>query len=117
MDLSMWFLNEVDWLLVACLLTAAASVPLALRMVPPNALYGFRTRFMRSNPSVWYAVNALVGRGMLIASMLSALVLLFAPVAFADPLAPVGIVVVPIGLVTLAGWVYLRHLREMASRR
>ena len=38
------------------------SVPLILRWVPPNHLYGFRVPATFANRSVWYDANALSGR-------------------------------------------------------
>ena len=37
-------------------------MPLMLRWVPPNRLYGFRVAATLSNRSVWYDVNARAGR-------------------------------------------------------
>lgn len=47
------------------LLLAAAAVPLLLRWVPPNSLYGLRTEDSLSSPEVWYESNALAGRDLL----------------------------------------------------
>jgi uncharacterized membrane protein len=113
----MYFPDEKDWLLIACLLSAITSLPLALRMVPPNPLYGFRTRFTRSSPAIWYAANAFVGRLMLAGSVVSAMLLIYGPERYAARWTPVAIVVAPIALATLAGFVYLRHLRENLQRR
>jgi SdpI/YfhL protein family len=112
-----WGDAEIYWLFAVCILTAVTSVPLALRLVPPNALYGFKTRFTRSNPAVWYDANAFVGRGMIAASIVSATILAWHPIPFQEAWMPAAIVVVPIMLVTLAGFVYLRHLRESHERR
>jgi uncharacterized membrane protein len=111
-----WYPEEMDWLLVACILTAATSVPLALRLIPPNSVYGFRTRFTRSDPRVWYDANAFVGRLMVLASIASAATLLWSPLP-AEGWIPAAVVLVPAALVTLAGFVYLRHLRETVERR
>ena len=111
-----WYPQEMDWALVACILTAATSVPLALRLVPPNSVYGFRTRFTRSDPRVWYDANAFVGRLMVVASIASAATLLWSPLPAVGWI-PAAVVLVPVGLVTLAGFVYLRHLRETIERR
>ncbi|HEX7607248.1 MAG TPA: SdpI family protein [Usitatibacter sp.] len=111
-----WYPAEMDWALVACILTAATSVPLALRLIPPNSVYGFRTRFTRSDPRVWYDANAFVGRLMVVASIASAAILLWSPLP-AEGWVPAAVVLAPVALVTLAGFVYLRHLRETVERR
>jgi len=54
---------------VGCaLMFAALSVPLILRRVPRNVVYGFRTRATLEDDAVWYAANAHFGRGLLGAS-------------------------------------------------
>ncbi len=112
-----WLPGESDWLLVACIITAVTSLPLALRMVPPNPVYGFRTRFTRSSREVWYDANAFAGRAMLAASVVSAFMLMAGLVPRGAPWGPVAVVLVPIAIATLAMWLYLRHLRETLQRR
>ncbi len=48
-------------------------LPLALRKVPPNGVYGFRTRTTLQGPSFGYPVNAFYGRCLLVAGLASAL--------------------------------------------
>ena len=48
------------------LLLSAISVPLILRKVGPNPLYGFRVKQTLENSEVWYAVNAFAGRGLFV---------------------------------------------------
>jgi hypothetical protein len=110
-----WLPGETDWLLAICIITALTSLPLALRLVPPNCVYGFRTRFTRSRRDVWYDANAFTGRAMLAASLASAFILFAAPAV--GGWGPAAIVFVPMVLATLAGFVYLRHLRESMQRR
>ncbi len=50
------------------------SIPLILRKVPRNVLYGFRTRTTLSDDFVWYEANAHFGRWLVGASLVSALV-------------------------------------------
>jgi uncharacterized membrane protein len=47
--------------LIAGLTLSTASVPLALRKVPPNPLMGYRTPATLANPALWYDANAKVG--------------------------------------------------------
>ncbi len=47
-----------------------ASVPLLLRRVPPNRVYGFRVPATLRDRSVWYDANALSARHMLLLGML-----------------------------------------------
>ncbi len=55
-------------LLTAGLLVLLA-VPLWLRMVPPNPVYGVRTRATRSDEERWYAVNAASGLDLLVSGV------------------------------------------------
>jgi SdpI/YfhL protein family len=48
----------------------ALSIPLILRWVPPNLLYGFRIAATLDEKSVWYDANALFGRHMLLLGVL-----------------------------------------------
>ena len=43
-------------------LLSLVAVPLMLRRVAPNPLYGFRVEKTLNNPKIWYAVNAYSGR-------------------------------------------------------
>ena len=59
-------------LLGACALVAVVSVPLILKVVPPNPFYGFRTPGTLSNRSLWYRVNAFAGWALFFASVAAA---------------------------------------------
>jgi hypothetical protein len=81
-------------------LLSGLSVPLILRKVGPNPLYGFRVKRTLEGPAVWYAVNAFSARGLLcvgvgtcIAAALLYLVPGIGPAAYAAA----------VGAVTLAG--------------
>jgi uncharacterized membrane protein len=64
--------------ILACdLFIAIIAIPLILRKVPRNVVYGFRTRATLDNDSVWYEANAYFGRGILLSSLVSMLVIVF----------------------------------------
>src|SRR6266513_2997010 len=44
------------------------AIPLMLRKVRPNVLYGYRTRATLTDEALWYDANAHFGRGFLIGS-------------------------------------------------
>jgi len=46
-------------------LMAVIAIPLVLRKVKPNWIYGFRTPFTLSREDVWYDINAYFGRWLL----------------------------------------------------
>ena len=112
-----WLPGETEWLLAICIITALTALPLALRLVPPNCVYGLRTRFTRSSREVWFDANAFAARAMLAASIASALMLLAGPASLRNGWTPAAIVFIPIAMATLAGFLYLRHLRETHERR
>lgn len=59
----------------------ALGIPLLNERVPPNVVYGFRTKKTLSDEKIWYAVNRAAGKDMIAAGsvviMSSLLVLLF----------------------------------------
>ena len=66
-------------LIASCVMFAIMSIPLVLRLVPPNGIYGFRTSVTHSSPGVWYSANAFMGWALLIAAILSATLLVVLP--------------------------------------
>lgn len=58
---------------------ALISVPLILRLVPPNGIYGFRTGGTLSGRGAWYAANAFHGWALLVAAVIGAAVLMVLP--------------------------------------
>ena len=64
-------------ILVCDLIFAIIAIPLILRKVPRNVVYGFRTRSTLENDFVWYEANAYFGRLFFISSFISALLIIF----------------------------------------
>jgi uncharacterized membrane protein len=52
------------------------SIPLILRKVPRNVVYGFRTRATLGDDFVWYEANAYFGRGLVVSGVISIAVVL-----------------------------------------
>ena len=68
---------SVVFFLVAYAIIALASVPLAMRLIPPNPVYGIRMlRSTVDNPSLWYNVNAVGGQLLLVACGLGGIILM-----------------------------------------
>lgn len=64
-------------LFIACALVGFASVPLIMRLVPPNPYYGLNLPRLADNHELWLLVNSFLGWALLIASGLMALGLAF----------------------------------------
>lgn len=62
-----------------CGALAVASLPLILRVVPPNRFYGMRTRLTLSSAEVWYAANEFTGWCVFAAAATSALIFWIGP--------------------------------------
>jgi uncharacterized membrane protein len=93
-------------LLIVCVLIATVSIPLMLRLIPPNAVYGVRTRRTLSDTATWFAVNAFGGKALAIGAGISALFLMLYNGTLLKPaLAQVGMVVVPL-IIALAATLY-----------
>ncbi len=91
------------------------ALPLVLRKVPRNVAYGYRTRATMADDAVWYEANAHFGRGLLVASAVSAVLILAAyrsqslsPDAFLK--ASLAILVVPSLVAALATGRYVKRL-------
>jgi uncharacterized membrane protein len=56
-------------LLLSAVLLILFALPLWMRMVPPNRLYGVRTRATLGDEGRWYAVNATSGRDLLVSGI------------------------------------------------
>jgi uncharacterized membrane protein len=52
------------------LLIIALAVPLMLRVVPPNRVYGYRTNWSLASPETWYQANFLSGVALTAAGVL-----------------------------------------------
>lgn len=68
--------------LIICAVLAAIAIPLALRLIGPNSVYGFRTPVTRSDLDVWYSANAFAGWALLVSAGLSAALVWFRPAWF-----------------------------------
>lgn len=53
------------------LLFIGLSIPLILKKVPPNWIYGYRTMKTLSNPIIWYEANHVFGKDFFISGLLT----------------------------------------------
>jgi len=66
------FFKGLVTVLVCDALFAILAVPLILRKVPRNVVYGFRTSRTLSDDFLWCETNAYFGRGLVVSSFISA---------------------------------------------
>jgi uncharacterized membrane protein len=66
-------MSEPVSFLVASGIVALIGAPLALKLVPPNRWYGFRTQQTLSDRELWFCVNRFAGIALLIAAEVTAL--------------------------------------------
>lgn len=106
----------VTILAVSALLIVVA-IPLALRKIPRNVVYGFRTRVTLADDETWYDANAYFGRRLIVSILCGVVVACviylvkpFSPTLFL----PVSILVLvaPSLVATVAT---ARHVRSLAS--
>lgn len=72
------------------------AIPLILRRVPPNGLYGVRTRASFSSASDWYRINAIGGRYLAVSGLVIlavGVVGFFLPLSMRDPYSIVATIV------------------------
>ncbi|MBC8021738.1 MAG: SdpI family protein [Burkholderiales bacterium] len=67
---------SVVFFLIAYAVIALIAIPLAMRLIPPNPIYGVRTPRTADNPEHWYNVNAVAGQLLLAACGVSAILLM-----------------------------------------
>ena len=58
-------------LMLLCAVTAVVGVPLILKLIPPNEIYGLRTRKTLYYPEIWYQVNHVAGWALLAAAAIT----------------------------------------------
>ncbi len=64
--------------ILACnALFGLVALPLALRRIPRNGFYGYRTRATLASDLVWYEANAYFGRSLLIAGVVACVAAVF----------------------------------------
>jgi uncharacterized membrane protein len=97
--------------LVPCGIIAAASIPLILNVVPPNGVYGFRTRQTLTHRELWFRANRFAGCAFFIASGVSAGIFATYP-EYASGRSFTGLVVflVPLVIALAASFAYVRRV-------
>ena len=104
-------MNASTLFLIGAGVIAVTSIPLILKMVPPNHLYGFRTPSTLSNRKLWYRANTFAGWALLIAAVAS-VALIVGLDSGALPGVAFGAItfVLPLVVAVVACFVYLRRI-------
>lgn len=98
-------------LLIAVALIAVAAVPLLLRLIPQNPLYGVPTERTLDDEKLWFTVNAFAGKAVLIAcGVVALLLILYQGTWLRSSWAQVAAFVVPLGMAVGAVIAYERRL-------
>ena len=97
--------------LVPCAIIGAVSIPLILKIVPPNRLYGFRTSQALANRELWFRANRFAGWALLLSAVASTAVFVREP-AYASGRSAAGLVifVAPLAIAVAACFVYVRRI-------
>ena len=95
---------------VACALIALLGVPLLLRRVKPNRIYGLATQRTLADAAAWYDVNAFLGWALIASSAVTALGLSLMPQAYRWSAAlSLAIFLVPLAIAFGATFAFLRR--------
>lgn len=100
---------------------ALLAIPLILRKVPRNPVYGYRTRVTLGDDYLWFEANAHFGRAVLLACAVSATAIVVlhrsgvAPALFLN--ASIAVLVVPLLVAALATRRHLQHLQQRRQSR
>lgn len=98
-------------LLIICALVAIAAIPLTLRLVPRNPVYGLPTERALSNDETWFRVNAFAGKALLAASGIAALlIMVYNGTLLRSGWVQLVVVVVALALAVGAAFVYDQRL-------
>lgn len=98
-------------------LVLIVALPLAIRKVPPNNVYGFRTPKTMSDRKIWFDANAYAGKAMCVAA-----IAMFSFAGVVRGLAATGIPkngIIAIGIsveilpVLVASWATFQYLKKL----
>ena len=90
---------------------ALAAVPLILKLVPPNRVYGLRTQRTLKNRDLWFQANRFAGWALFVAAAMSASVFVALPeLASGRSIIGLFVFVVPLLVAVVVSLAYLRRL-------
>jgi SdpI/YfhL protein family len=109
-------MNATIPFLVACGVIALVSIPLILKIVPPNRWYGFRTTRTLSNEDLWFRANCIAGWAFLAAAGTTAAILVLAPEVASGGYGAL-VLAVSIGIALIITVVYVRNSSVVGETR
>ena len=110
-------MDSVFSFLLPCGIIAVASIPLILSIVPPNDIYGFRTRQTRKDRELWFRANRFAGCAFFIASGVSVGIFATHPeYASGRSFAGLIVLVVPLVIALAASFAYVRRVSGGSER-
>jgi uncharacterized membrane protein len=93
------------------------AIPLIMRKVPRNVIYGFRIKATLQNDFVWYEANAYFGKLFIISSLVSALLIIL--LYFSDIVsmqyfvnASIAVLVIPSTIPVLLTFRYIKSIKS-----
>ena len=93
------------------------SIPLMLRWIPPNRLYGFRIPPTYADPGVWYDANALNGRHLFALGIAMLALEFVLPLSWRVPVLRT-VAVIGLAVIVVADWrTANRGRRERSNQR
>jgi hypothetical protein len=109
-------MSEPISLFVPAALVGVLAVPLALKLVPPNRIYGFRTAKTLASRDLWYRVNRIAGLTLILAAVAVMCVFVAVPqLASGRSFSGVLVLIVPVVSALLVTGVYARKVRPGAT--
>ncbi len=98
-------------------LIAVLALPLAMKLVPPNRIYGFRTAQTLANREVWFRVNRVAGWALLVADTATTCLYLSQPeLASGRSLVGVLALVLPLLAALVIAGIYARKAADTPER-
>ena len=105
-------------ILVMCALTAIAGIPLILKLVPRNELYGVRTEKALSRDEIWYEVNRFGGWALVVAAAITVLALVIWANTLLRPLwRQFAVFLLPLAIAIVTTLWYERQVDSHGKRR
>jgi len=96
---------------VPATLIAILAIPLALNLVPPNRIYGYRTAHSLANRQLWFRINRVAGLALIVAAAVALSAYLYRPeLASGRSFAGVLVLILPVLAALVGTGMYARKI-------